>query len=329
MAAYINIGKAMKISVVIPTYNSAAFIQTTIDSVLQQTVPPDEILVLDDGSTDGTVSILKTYKSRVTVFQQQNKGVASARNKLCELAQGDLIAFLDHDDIWHPRYLEMQSSLFADYPSAVAFFTGHENFSGYGVYNWENNALKNSGDIKVMSPLNFSEQYNKNTGLFASMSYCCIPKKVLTKIGPEPFCISASGADDFYLFNLLPLLGPVVYAEGPLVAYRNIASAQSENLIKSLALALQAFEVLEARYKAVQDRRLYNSFERAFVAKRRHYAKILMGAGDTSQARRQLLYSLKNLNYPVSFVKSLALLLLTCMPSRWQPNWPSACRVYD
>jgi len=317
----------MKISVVIPTYNSAAFIQTTLESVLHQTVPPDEILVMDDGSSDSTVSILNTYIPQVTVFQQQNKGVAGARNKLCELAQGELIAFLDHDDIWHPNYLEVQCKLFADYPSAVAFFTGHVNFSGYGVYDWNSNSPKHLNDIKVMTPLSFIKQYNRTTGYFASMSYCCIPKKVLTEIGPEPFCVS--GADDFYLFNLLPLFGPVVYATVPLAAYRMTAAAQSENLIKSFALALQAFELLETRYKAVHDRTLYKSFKMAYASKRRHYAKILMGAGKTSQARKQLLYSLKKISNPVSIAKSLALLLVTCMPSPLQPNWPPAYRESD
>ncbi|HEY8158403.1 MAG TPA: glycosyltransferase family A protein [Methylobacter sp.] len=318
----------MKISVVIPTYNSAAFIQATLESVLHQTVQPDEILVMDDGSSDSTVSILNNYKPQITVFRQQNKGVASARNKLCELAQGELIAFLDHDDIWHPSYLETQLRLFADYHSAVAFFTGHVNFFGYGVYDWNSNTPKNLlNDIKVMNPLSFINQYNKTTGYFASMSYCCIPKKVLMEIGPEPFCVS--GADDFYLFNLLPLLGPVVYVTVPLVAYRMIAAGQSENLIKSLALALQAFELLEIRYKAAHDKSLCKSFEIAFASKRRHYAKTLMGVGKTSQARKQLLYSLKNINYPVSFAKSLALLLAAYMPSPLQPKWPPAYRESD
>jgi len=62
----------MKVSVVIPTYNSAEFIKTTLDSVLNQTLPPYEILVLDDGSTDDTISILNAYKSRITLYQQQN-----------------------------------------------------------------------------------------------------------------------------------------------------------------------------------------------------------------------------------------------------------------
>jgi glycosyltransferase involved in cell wall biosynthesis len=316
----------MKISVIIPTYNSGSFIRSTLESVLSQTIPPDEILVLDDGSTDNTLSILNTYTPRIKVFQQQNKGVASARNRLCELAQGELVAFLDHDDIWHPEYLKIQSGLFVDYPRAVAFFTGHVNFSGYGDYDWDSCPPEKTGEIKVMAPLSFLGQYNRNTGYFASMSYCCIPKIVLAKVGPEPFYVGVSGADDFYLFNLLPLLGSVLYAPVSLVAYRMISSAQSENRIKSVALALQAFGSLDARYKAIQDRSLYKGFQRAFASKRRHYAKILMGVGKTSQARKQLLHSLIQTYDPVSLAKSLALLLATFMPSRLQPNWPPAYR---
>ena len=319
----------MKISVVIPTYNSSAFIQATLESIFQQTVSPYEILVLDDGSTDNTVSILNAYKPKITVVQQYNKGVASARNLLCELAHGELIAFLDHDDIWHPSYLEVQCRLFSEYHTSVAFFTGHVNFSGYGSYNWNGMSPKSLNDIKLISPLRFIKQYNGTTGCFASMSYCCIPKKILTEIGPEPFCISVSVADDFYLFNLLPLLGSVVYAAAPLVAYRLIAEAQSVNLIKSLALAVEAFELLERHYKTVQDRTLLKYFEIAFASKRRHYAKTLMGADKFSQARKQLLHSLRNINNPVSFVKSLALLLVTYMPSPLQPEWPAAYRETD
>ena len=83
----------MKVSVLIPTYNSASFIQITLESVLHQTIAPTEILVMDDGSTDETISILGSYKPRISVFQQRNRGVADARNELCRRARGDLIAF--------------------------------------------------------------------------------------------------------------------------------------------------------------------------------------------------------------------------------------------
>lgn len=126
----------MKISVVIPTYNSAAVIRLTLDSVLRQTVPPHEILVLDDGSTDDTVAIVESYAPKVSVIRQSNHGVAAARNELSRRATGELIAFLDHDDLWHPRYLEIQGQAYSANPDAVAFFTRHDNFYGLGVYDW-------------------------------------------------------------------------------------------------------------------------------------------------------------------------------------------------
>ena len=319
----------MRISVVIPTYNSVPFIDATLESVMRQTLPPDEILVLDDGSTDNTLSLLNSYKSTITVFQQKHKGVASARNTLCEKVSGDLVAFLDHDDLWHPSYLEVQRKLFGDYPNVVAFFTGHVNFCGYGNYHWNNGPQNNllNADIELIDPLNFIERYNKTTGHFASMSYCCIPKRVLTKLGPEPFCVAVSGADDFCLFNLLPLFGSVVYAPTPLVAYRIAKDAQSHNLLKSLALSVHAFELLEMRYREVQEGKLLKAFRMAFASRRRQYAKVLMGASKTQEARRQLWSSLNDSSNPLSLAKSLAFFLLTCMPTVLQPMWPRSERM--
>src|SRR5215468_11652313 len=126
----------MKVSVAIPTYNSARFIQTTLNSVFNQSVAPDEILVVDDGSTDDTVAILSSYGSSIRVIRQPNQGVAAARNVLAHNVSGDLVAFLDHDDLWHPRYLETQCTGFRLYPQAVAFFAGHVNFVGYEGFQW-------------------------------------------------------------------------------------------------------------------------------------------------------------------------------------------------
>jgi len=153
------------------------------------------------------------------------------------------------------------------------------------------------------------------------MSYCCIPKKTLIWIGLEPFCVSVSGADDFYLFNVLPLIGSVVFITMPLAAYRITDAAQSDNRIKSLTLALHSFELLQRRYQEVHDKNLYKLFKMVFASKRRHYAKILMTAGMFAGARMQLLSSLKNTCNPVSVVKSLLLLSLSYLPAQLQPSW--------
>lgn len=89
----------MNISVVIPACNSSRYIHATLGSVPEQTVQPDEILLLDNGSIDDTISIVETYKPHITVFQQLYKEVAAARNVLCGGEQGELVALLDQDDI--------------------------------------------------------------------------------------------------------------------------------------------------------------------------------------------------------------------------------------
>ena len=99
----------MKISVVIPAYNAAAWIRRAVNSVLSQTRPADEIIVVDDGSTDGTGDIVRMYDGRVRLLQQANAGAAAARNTGILAATGDWIAFLDADDEWLPQKLQRQT----------------------------------------------------------------------------------------------------------------------------------------------------------------------------------------------------------------------------
>ena len=96
------------ISVVIPTYNRSVLLERALDSVLAQTLPADEIIVVDDGSTDNTVSMLKSRYPGVNLITQDNRGVSAARNAGIEAARHDWIALLDSDDVWHQNKLEKQ-----------------------------------------------------------------------------------------------------------------------------------------------------------------------------------------------------------------------------
>jgi glycosyltransferase involved in cell wall biosynthesis len=319
----------MKITVLIPAYNAEATITETLNSVLSQTRPADEIIVLDDGSTDRTPLLVSSYGRQVTLFRQKNAGVASARNVLCRLASGELLAFLDHDDVWHPNYLELQQKLFQDYPDAGAFFTGHVDFNGCTNYVWKRDPVDFLSDflsaVELLDPLEFFERYNRATGPFASMSYCCVPKCVVTEIDCEPFCVS--GVDDSYFCDLLALLGRrVVFAPIPLVGYRLTTSAQSENHLNTFRLWVTAFQLLEGKYRKAANAHLLEAFEIAFASKRRQYAKLLIGAGNVCEARNQIFGSLRDSCDPLSLAKSIALLLLSYMPSQVQPSWPSSHR---
>jgi glycosyltransferase involved in cell wall biosynthesis len=105
------------ISVVIPAFNAGRFINRTIDSVLAQTYKDYEIIVVDDGSTDNTAEIVKSYGSKVRYIHQPNAGDGPARNTGLNAAKGTWIAFLDHDDEWLPEKLEVQMKLLSANPA--------------------------------------------------------------------------------------------------------------------------------------------------------------------------------------------------------------------
>lgn len=105
------------VSVIIPTFNYGRFVGDAVSSALAQTCPPHEIIVVDDGSTDGTAEALRSFDGRIRVIRQENQGVAVARNTGVAHASGDLLAFLDADDIWLPTKLEKQVQRFLDDPA--------------------------------------------------------------------------------------------------------------------------------------------------------------------------------------------------------------------
>lgn len=116
------------ISVIIPSYNYGRFIAEAIESVLAQTLLPDEIIVVDDGSTDDTEEILKRFGDKITYIKQENAGVCAARNRGVTASSGEYIAFMDADDIWHPTKLEKQMAKFAEDPDIGLVHCGMREF---------------------------------------------------------------------------------------------------------------------------------------------------------------------------------------------------------
>lgn len=111
------------VSVVIPTYNRAAFLSDAVESVLRQTFTNYEIIVVDDGSTDGTDSLIQGYGDRLKYVRQQNRGVSVARNEGVRVSRGEYIAFLDSDDIWTPDKLACQISFLSRFPECDLLFS--------------------------------------------------------------------------------------------------------------------------------------------------------------------------------------------------------------
>ncbi len=196
----------MKISVVIPTYNRWPVIARAIESVIGQTRPANEILIVDDGSTDDTVSHLRDrFGSLITVLEQGNQGVSSARNHAIRKATGEWIALLDSDDEWLPKKLEKQSKAIANADQAVLVHSDEI---------WIRNGTR----------VNAGKKHQKRGGHIYEhcLPLCCISpsaalisKSALTRHGG--FDENLPACEDYDLWLRLCAQYPVVYLDEPLL----------------------------------------------------------------------------------------------------------------
>ncbi len=121
------------VSVIIPLYNKEPYISRTLNSVLCQTFQDFEIIVVDDGSTDKSAEMVKSFTDpRILLIQQENKGVSVARNRGVKESNSNLITFLDADDEWEPKFLETILRLKENYPNAGLYSTAYKVCGQYG-----------------------------------------------------------------------------------------------------------------------------------------------------------------------------------------------------
>lgn len=152
------------VSVIIPVYNAEKYLRECLDSVINQTFKDIEIICVDDGSTDNSVNILNEYAerdNRVIVLKQNNSGPSKARNLGWDLAKGIYIAFLDSDDVWHRRKLEIQHNFMID--NKEISLTCHQKEiikpSDLVIFNNKNIELQN---INVMNPIRLLFKHYSN-----------------------------------------------------------------------------------------------------------------------------------------------------------------------
>jgi glycosyltransferase involved in cell wall biosynthesis len=116
------------VSVIIPCFNAAPFLAAAIDSIIQQPAEASQIIVVDDGSSDESAVIAKSFGSRVKLLRQQNSGISAARNAGLGLATAELLAFLDADDLWTRDSLAARLAVLADSPGTDCVFGEVEQF---------------------------------------------------------------------------------------------------------------------------------------------------------------------------------------------------------
>jgi len=294
-----------RISVIIPTYNAARFAAEAIDSALGQTLAPLEVIVVDDGSTDDTERILRSYQDRIRVFRQPNSGVAAARNRGVRESRGNLIALLDHDDVWLSEKLEKQWECFQDHPDAGLV---HTNF-----FRWR----EDTGEMSR------NDRGHERSGqCYAKMLFSCnmIPSATLLKrecldhVGSFDESIKPASTDDHDLFRRLARHYEFAYVEEPLVLYRLHASNASYNDPACLAGKITVIQ------KALrEDPELARLVGRRNVADRLYELSFELGYlhHDAYRRREARACFRQALACRPLDVYALALYLANLMPSSW------------
>jgi len=136
-----------RVSVVVPCFNAARWIRDAIDSVLAQTYDDVELVVADDGSTDESPAVVRSYGGRLRYLRQENAGPSAARNLALRAATGEYVALLDADDRFHPTKLARQLAAFAERPDAGAVYCGWRLVDGEGIELPERGWPRTDGDL--------------------------------------------------------------------------------------------------------------------------------------------------------------------------------------
>ena len=189
------------VSAVITTYNQAPYVGDAVASALGQTLPPREVIVVDDGSTDDTRAALAPYRDRIHYVYQPNQGVTSARNAGVRLTCGDFVALLDGDDVWEPEKLAVQAAAAVAHPEAGLIVVdgehfGHPDLEGVGLFAPGIRArLVGPGPVAVRRC--HDELLRRN--FISTTSQVMIPRRVLEAVGPSDASFPVTSDYDLYL----------------------------------------------------------------------------------------------------------------------------------
>lgn len=197
------------VSVVIPTFNYGRFLREAVDSVLAQTHPPLEILVVDDGSTDETAEIAASYGDRIRFIRQQHGGVCAARNNGIANARGEYVAFLDSDDVWLPQKLEKQLARFDADPELGLVHCGAERFDESGTL-----AVNLEGLEGWIAP----QLLRLDAEVIAAGTALLVPKRIAEEVGG--FDTGLAQAEDWDFAYRVAVRYRVGFVREVLVRYR-------------------------------------------------------------------------------------------------------------
>lgn len=292
------------ISVIIPLYNKEAGVATALRSVLAQTYKDFEIVVVDDGSTDGSVAVVETFNDPcIRLIRQQNAGVSAARNRGIAEAKGEYIAFLDADDEWMPGFLDEIRTLQAAYPTCKAQATN---------YIFCSNGEKSSTILRKMP---FQDERGVLSNYFEVASYShppvwtsavCIERKLLQEIGGFP--IGIKSGEDLLVWARIAVCTQWAYSLKELAQYNLGEGYDKKNLPPRRQdagdpVGKGLLELYKTDKKIIGFRKYLSHWHKM-------RASVAIRYGERKETLKEVIYSLKYnpFNYKVMLFGVLALL---------------------
>jgi glycosyltransferase involved in cell wall biosynthesis len=320
------------VSVIIPTYNCGKFIEQSIDSVLKQTYKNKEIIVVDDGSTDDTPLKMSKYGDNIFYIRQNNQGPSKARNIGMDYSKGEYLAFLDADDVWYPRKLEMQIECFRKVQEIGLVFTDfsridmegnivQDRYEQYAFAIFQDYGLSIDKIFKGKRAIlidDFKQLYFGDVFYHLCKGNFILPSTTLFKKG----CIEKIGllwneeyrcAVDQYFHLHFAHHFHVAYLDAVTAEYRVGRGGNLSGNTNIPQLILNTIETLEDIYKRDENFRFSETGLYKTILGR-HYARLAyyyLSELDRVNARKYSLFSIK---YKPLLFKSMSTLILSFFP---------------
>jgi glycosyltransferase involved in cell wall biosynthesis len=238
-----------KVSVIMPVYNCERFIPEAITSVLVQTYKNIELIIVDDGSTDGSYKIAKSYESEnVKVFTQNNSGACKARNFAFNISTGDYIQYLDADDILAPNKISVHVNLLEKHGSdCIVFCSYTHNYDSFK----KNLYLDQEINKNYFTPLDLYIDIFKAKGNIAGISWL-LPREIIQQT-PQWNEQLIKAQDLPFFVNIALKTSKVLFSKDTLVYYRitgfNITANQNPKAIESVLLSAKSVQESVLRYE--------------------------------------------------------------------------------
>lgn len=199
----------MDISVIIPLFNGEKWIRETLNSVLRQTESPKEIIVVDDGSDDKSPSIVEEF-SGVTLIENPGNGPCAARNYGARMSEGEALAFVDQDDLWHKDHLRTVKRAIEDYPNYVGVFSNIAYFDGTGSPEYS---------LSDHSPRRFDPWKFYPSNSLGEPVGAVVRRSTFEEV--DRWTQEFEGCDDYHLWLKLASVGDIVQTGCTTAAHRN------------------------------------------------------------------------------------------------------------